>query len=142
MILVDTAPIVAATFTTERHHHSCVELFTRLRRSNERLLLPPTVAVEAGYLIDKLGGAQREVEFLEGVADGGLEPVDLTTQDYRRMAELAGQYADMRLGTTDASVIALAERLGITQVATLDHRHFRPVRPRHVDALTLLPEQS
>lgn len=141
MILFDTAPIVAATFTTERHHRACVELFTRLRRRNERLLLPPTVAAEVGYLIDKLGGTQREVEFLEGVADGGFEPVDLTAQDYRRMAELAGQYADMRLGTTDAAVIALAERLGVTEVATLDRRHFRAVRPRHVDALTLLPEQ-
>jgi hypothetical protein len=33
----------------------------------------------------------------------------------------------------------VAERLGVTQVATLDHRHFRAVRPKHTDALTLLP---
>ena len=47
---------------------------------------------------------------------------------------------DGSLGTTDASVIALAERLGVSEVATLDQRHFRVVRPSHVDALTLLPE--
>lgn len=141
MILFDTAPIVAAAFTTERHHDACAALFARLRGAHERLLLPPTVAAEAGFLIDKLGGAHREIEFLQGVADGGFEPVQLTTADYRRMAELAAQYADMRLGTTDASVIALAERLGITEVATLDRRHFAPVRPRHCTALTLLPEQ-
>jgi uncharacterized protein len=140
LILVDTGPIVAAAFTTERHHAACVEMFTRLRRSNERLLLPATVAAEAGYLIDRLGGARREVEFLEGVADGGLEPVDLSAQDYRRMAELATQYGDMRLGTTDASVIALAERLSVTEIATLDRRHFTPIRPRHATTLTLLPE--
>lgn len=141
MILFDTGPIVAAAFTTERHHRACVALFTSLRRANERLLLPPTVAAEAGYLIDKLGGAQREIEFLEGIADGGFEPIEVTTEDYGRMAELAAQYADMRLGITDASVIALAERLGVIEVATLDRRHFPPVRPRHVTALTLLPEQ-
>ena len=45
------------------------------------------------------------------------------------------------LGSTAASVIALAERLSITEIATLDHRHFRVVRPRHVEPLTLLPEQ-
>jgi len=57
------------------------------------------------------------------------------------MTELAGKYIDMKLGTTDASVIALAERLRIAEVATLDRRHFTAVRPRHVTALTLLPEQ-
>jgi uncharacterized protein len=99
------------------------------------------VTGEAGYMIDKLGGPEREAGFLTGVADGGFEPVDLTAADYARMAELVQQYADMHLGTTDASVIALAERLGITEVATIDRRHFTTVRPRHVEAFTLLPER-
>jgi hypothetical protein len=43
------------------------------------------------------------------------------------------------LGTTDASVIAVAEQLELTEVATLDRRHFTVVRPNHVDALTPLP---
>ncbi|WP_255622594.1 hypothetical protein [Pseudonocardia sp. DSM 110487] len=49
------------------------------------------------------------------------------------------KYADLPLGTVDASVIALAERLNLPAVATLDHRHFGVVRPRHVEALALLP---
>lgn len=55
------------------------------------------------------------------------------------MAELVYDYADLPLGTTDAAVIALAERLGVTEVATLDRRHFTVVRPRHTAALVLLP---
>jgi uncharacterized protein len=55
------------------------------------------------------------------------------------MAELIETYADLRLGTIDASVIATAERLGLTSIATLDHRHFSVVRPRHTKAFTLLP---
>lgn len=43
------------------------------------------------------------------------------------------------LGAVDASVIALTERLNLPAVATVDHRHFRIVRPRHIAALTLLP---
>jgi len=43
------------------------------------------------------------------------------------------------LGIADASVVALSERLGLTEVATLDHRHFHAIRPRHCHALTLLP---
>jgi hypothetical protein len=44
------------------------------------------------------------------------------------------------LGTTDTTVIRLRKRLGLSEVATLDRRHFTVVRPRHVEALTLLPE--
>ena len=55
------------------------------------------------------------------------------------MAELVVTYGDLPLGTTDASVIAIAERLKLTEVATLDRRHFTVVRPSNVDALTLLP---
>jgi hypothetical protein len=55
------------------------------------------------------------------------------------MAELVEIYGDFPLGTTDASVIAVAERLNITEVATLDHRHFAAVRPAHCDAFSLLP---
>jgi hypothetical protein len=35
--------------------------------------------------------------------------------------------------------VALAERLSEPKVATLDQRHFRAVRPAHVDALELRP---
>jgi uncharacterized protein len=55
------------------------------------------------------------------------------------MAELVEQYADLPLGTADAAVIALAERLGLTEVAALDRRHFTVVRPNHATALTILP---
>lgn len=51
---------------------------------------------------------------------------------------MAATYADLPLGTTDATVIALAERLNVSEVATLDRRHFSMVRPRHVRAFTLL----
>lgn len=55
------------------------------------------------------------------------------------MAALVEQYADLPLGTTDASLIAVAERLDITEIATLDRRHFTVVRPRHVEAFDLVP---
>ncbi|MFD0327112.1 PIN domain-containing protein [Streptacidiphilus monticola] len=56
-----------------------------------------------------------------------------------RMAEQVAQYASFPLGTPDASVIVAAQVYGITRVATLDHRHFRAVRPRHADFLHLVP---
>jgi hypothetical protein len=52
---------------------------------------------------------------------------------------LQARYDDFTLGVVDASVIALAERLGESRIATLDQRHFRAVRPAHAETLSLLP---
>lgn len=49
------------------------------------------------------------------------------------------QYLDLPLGMVHASVVALAERRGLELIATLHQRHFRAVRPRHVEASTLVP---
>ena len=59
--------------------------------------------------------------------------------DWPRIAELVDQYGDFPLGGADASIVALAERLDIETVVTLDDRHFRAVRPRHRTAFRLLP---
>ncbi len=60
-------------------------------------------------------------------------------QDYRRVSELLDRYRDLPLGFVDAAVLAVVERLKETKLATLDHRHFTSVRPRHVPALRLIP---
>jgi predicted nucleic acid-binding protein len=73
------------------------------------------------------------------VIDGQLEVASLDTSDWERIRELVTTYASLRLGGTDASVITLAERLGTTRIATLNHRHFTVVRPRNADAFELLP---
>ena len=68
-----------------------------------------------------------------------MELGELTLPDERRLADHEKQYASLGLGGTDASLVAIAERLEIAQIATMDRRHFGVVRPRHVDAFTLLP---
>ena len=84
-------------------------------------------------------GASVEALFLRSFADGSLSTVALEPSYFQRMAELVEQYASLPLGGSDASVIALAERLRIDKVATLDRRHFTVVRPRHQASLILLP---
>jgi len=68
---------------------------------------------EVGYLLETKVGTFAEVAFLEAVASGNLEMVSLSADDVARVAELVDRYDDLPLGTTDASVIALAERLGV-----------------------------
>ncbi|MGH3190083.1 MAG: hypothetical protein ACRDPY_28920 [Streptosporangiaceae bacterium] len=64
---------------------------------------------------------------------------DLGTADWQRIQDLVSTYADLRLGGTDASVVALAERHGAVRIAALNRRHFAVVRPRHAEAFELLP---
>lgn len=138
MIVCDTGPLVAAALSKDPDHHRCVELFTGLHLSNRQIVLPAPIVAEVGYLLGARAGARAEATFLRSLA--GLDfPVELTAADYARMADLVEQYASLPLGTSDASVIALAERLAVTEVATLDHRHFTVVRPRHTASLILLP---
>jgi hypothetical protein len=138
VIICDTGPLVAATLYKDNNHHRCVELFTSLRLNNERILVPTPIIAEVGYLIGRFD-PRVEASFLRALAAGDFVPVELTTSDYERMAELVEQYADLPLGTSDAAVVAVAERLKVVEVATLDRRHFTIVRPSHVNTLTLLP---
>jgi uncharacterized protein len=139
VIVCDTGPLVAAALANDGHHHACVELFTGLHLARRPLLVPATVVAEVGYLLGREAGPKVEALFLDSLAAGDFTNVDLTAPDYARMAELVRRYGDLPLGSTDASVIAVAERLDVTEVATLDRRHFTVVRPRHTTALTLLP---
>lgn len=139
MILCDTGPLVAAALVNDDHHHACVELFTGLHLARRPLLVPATVVAEVGYLLAREAGPKVESLFLESFAAGDFTLVDLTSADFTRMAELVRRYGDLPLGTTDASVVAVAERVGVTEIATLDRRHFTVVRPHHVGAFTVLP---
>jgi len=59
--------------------------------------------------------------------------------EWARIAALVRRYADVPLGGVDASVVALAERFEARTIFTLDHRHFRAIRPRDAEGFTLLP---
>jgi len=84
-------------------------------------------------------GAEAEAAFLRSFSDGSLVVADLAVSDFARMADLVERYADFPLGGSDASVIAIAERLSITTILTTDRRHFAAARPAHIEAFTLLP---
>jgi predicted nucleic acid-binding protein len=96
-------------------------------------LVPRAAATPLGRRL----GATAEAAFLQGL--GSLDIEGPAREDFQRMAELVERYANFPLGGTDASLIALAERIGAGIVITLDRRHFAAVKPRHVEAFDLLP---
>jgi hypothetical protein len=139
LIVCDTGPLVSAALTRDVDHARCTALFNDLHVARREIAVPATVVAEVGYLLGRELGARAESRFLRSLGSGAFAPVDLAPADYARAAELVDQYADFPLGTTDATVIALAERLDVREVATLDRRHFAAVRPAHVPAFALLP---
>ena len=79
------------------------------------------------------------VKFLKGLPASRFEIIAATDQDIHRSARLIEQYADSKVDFVDASIIAIAERLNIQTVLTIDQRDFRMVRPLHCDSFILLP---
>jgi len=98
-----------------------------------------SVVIETSFLIERHLGSAAESAFLGSLEPSGLVIEHLGTADLERMAELVSTYAGMPLGAVDASVVAVAERLGAITLLTIDRRHFSVVRPRHTDVFTLFP---
>jgi predicted nucleic acid-binding protein len=103
------------------------------------LIVPTLVVTEVVYLIGTRLGVEAEVRFLGDLASGNFIVEPVIPAECLRIAELVATYQDMPLGTVDASVVALAERLEVTDIATLDLRHFTVVRPHHVAAFNIVP---
>jgi uncharacterized protein len=133
--IVDSAPLYAATDADDDHHAAAVEV---LARPELQLVIPALVVAEVTYMVGRRLGARVEARFLRA-----LEHLDIAApepEDWPRIGELVERYEDFPLGGTDASVVALAERLGTEVVITFDRRHFAAIKPAHCGALRLLPE--
>ena len=135
-LVCDTGPLYAAMDTADMDHEVCSRL---LAETQEPLLIPAPVIVELDWLASSRLGSSAFESFLVDVEEGAVRVADLVLEDYARVRELCTRYADLPLGFVDAAVMAIVERLRENKLATLDHRHFGIVRPRHVRALTLLP---
>lgn len=136
MLVVDAGPLIAAALTDDRNHEPCVEL---LAHAPGPLVVPTLVITEVAYFLAGRVGVAAEMAFADSLRRGELQAEPVEAEDWPRISGLLDEYSDLELGIVDASVVALCERLGETELATLDRRHFSVIRPRHCDALTLLP---
>ena len=135
-LILDTGPFYASLDRSDADHAACRQL---IETANEVLIVPAPVLVEVDYWIHARLHAGVLVALLDDIVAGAYVVEDLQPVDYGRIRELCDQYADADIGFVDAAVLAVVERLNEPKLATLDHRHFRVLRPRHVDALQLVP---
>jgi len=135
-VLVDTNIWLASADRRSDRHADCAAL---VRGHPSHLASPvPVIAETSWLLLDRLGPSPH-LEFSRMVSAGRLQALDLAEEDWRRCVELVERYADLHLDLMDASLVALAERLGENTIATLNRRDFTVVRPRHLTAFVLLP---
>ena len=134
LAIVDAGPLYAVADLSDDDHGRCLEV---LQRPGLSLVIPALVIAEVTFLVGRRLGPIAEAAFLRGLE--GFDVEAPAPEDWARIAQLVETYGDFPLGGTDASVVALAERLGTDLVVTLDRRHFGAVRPRHCAAFTLLP---
>lgn len=134
-VLLDTGVFVSAADSDEARHADCASV---LSSNRDHLITTAAVVAEAAWMIEDRLGAAAEARFLQMIVND-VRVIDLARVDYLRCIELIESYADMGLGLVDGSIVAIAERHGITVIATLNHRDFRVVRPAHCDAFELVP---
>jgi uncharacterized protein len=134
--IADTGFLFALANGQDEHHRKAVSV---IRRLSEPVILPLTVLPEICYLLDSRLGHPTMRQFVAGVLTGAMELTSLSKSDIARTLKILEQYGDTRIDFVDATIIALAERLEVTRILTIDQRHFRIVRPLHCAAFELLP---
>jgi hypothetical protein len=135
-LTLDTSVLLAALDARDPDHEPCAEL---IAGATENLIVPALVLSELDYWCQERLTGDVWLAFLEDLLGGAYAVESPTQKDLERCHELQRTYADLKVGVVDASVLAVVERLEAPNLATLDHRHFATMRPRHVEALELLP---
>jgi predicted nucleic acid-binding protein len=134
--LIDTSAVLAAVDRADPAHASVV---AALADGRSTVLLPVVTLAEVAFLLEQRHGSAKAASVMDRLVRGpwpvtGLEPADL-----QRATELMARYADSRIGFVDAAIAALAERLAVVRIYTVDRRDFAILRPRHAPAFEILP---
>ena len=133
-LLVDAGVLYAMVDRTDAWHAPVVDY---LREHGPSLLAPVTILPEAAYLVRTRLGTREERALIEGFVNREVAIEPLKADDVSRAFALMAKYP--QLGFADSTVVAMAERLALTAIATTDRRHFTLVRPSHVRQFTLVP---
>jgi uncharacterized protein len=108
----------------------------------DELVTTPLIVAELDYLVSRQGGTQAARILREHFERGAYQVEWWATAIYEAIA-VAERYESMELGLADASLVILADRLQTTDIATLDERHFRTLKPLSgAKAFTLLPADA
>jgi predicted nucleic acid-binding protein len=123
--LVDTGAIVALVNRADRHHAAAVRWFSAFRGP---LFTTEAVITETAYILAaSVAHQQAALAWVQRARAAGVLEID-TVEDHLAVARLLTRYASLPCDYADATLIALAERTGISAIATIDQRDFSVYR--------------
>lgn len=128
MIVCDTSGLLALLDESEADHAA---VRAALEATQPPYLVPALILVELDYLLQKRGGRSVARRFLDEVASGAFQLEPFGSEDLEIVTRILDAHQSFDIGVADASVVALAGRLGVRQILTLDQRHFRVVLSGH-----------
>ncbi|WP_420209101.1 type II toxin-antitoxin system VapC family toxin [Candidatus Electronema sp. JC] len=134
--LLDTSFLLAMTNSKDHNHARVLDVAAKI---SDNLIVPVTVLPEVSYLIGSRLGHKAMRQFLGNLAASDVAVEMVTKDDLKRVTAILTEYADSRLDFVDATIVALAERLNITRILTLDRRDFTIIRPKHHPYFEILP---
>ncbi len=123
-VLLDSGIVYAYYDRSDVWHSRAKQLIASEQRG---LILPAPVIPEVDWLLGERLGARSRRTFYEGIVAGYYLVADLPRGGYARVLELNRRFEDLDVGFVDASVVTLAEALGLSRIATTDRRHFQPM---------------
>ena len=140
MIVLDTSVVLAFMNRRDDAHARVRDWMEGL---DEELGTTPLIVAELDHLLCSHGGAAAARALREDL-DRGAYAVEWWPSAIHETIAIAQRYESMELGLADASLMALARQHGTHEIATLDERHFRALRPLSgkADAFTLLPADA
>lgn len=127
MIVADTGAVLALIDADDPHHGV---LRAAYELDEASWVLPWAILPEVDYLLMKHLGASVSSSFIQDLAEGRWIVNWGAQSDLKRANELCLAYPDLQIGMTDAIVMATAERVKATAIATLDLRDFAAVTIR------------
>lgn len=136
MIVADTSGLLALFNAKEPSH---LEVVNALAGTDDVLAVSPYVVAELDYLVATRIGVTAELAVLRELAGAGYELASIDAGLLEAAADIVERFADLNIGVTDASIVALAKRYRTDRVLTLDHRHFDVLRTVEGAPFTVLP---
>ncbi len=135
-IIADSNMLYALYNARDAFHQDAISFVSQ---SNETLLVPNVALPEVCYLLTRDIGYFGLQKFLRYFTRLNAQLVPIEMDDLRRVREIAIAYADAEFDIVDCCIMAIAERLNITRIATFDRRDFSVFRPSHCEYFELLP---
>ena len=136
MIVLDTGGLYAALDANEGLHGRAV---AALVTATPPRVVSPFVLAELDYLVASRAGHQAHMALLGEVTRGAYQLELFSSEDVAHAQRIMEQYADLRIGLADASVVVLANRHRTLELLCTDERHFRVLRGTGGKPFRLLP---